>query len=206
MVKVAGLNIMDQDLTSRWAALIVKPRDSLTSTWVLIASGLKFLSCGRKKTLNYQKQLLRFPITRKERQVSETNRILIEIANEREHQKDKWGVLHDDHHSEEEWFGFIFERVRNCVRPDHLEPVTQRENVLRGVGTAATHAKQTHCEHGHEFTPEHTIIRRNGSRECRPCKQDRDALRYQAKVGSRPIRFRKSKVYSRTTSSLEGEK
>ena len=81
-------------------------------------------------------------------------------------------------------------RVRNCVRPDHLEPVTQRENVLRGVGTAATHAKQTHCDHGHEFTTPNTIIRKNGSRECRTCKPVRDARRYSLKVGGREVRGR----------------
>lgn len=42
-------------------------------------------------------------------------------------------------------------RNRKCVNPDHLEPVTHRENILRGVGTAASRARQTHCKHGHEF-------------------------------------------------------
>lgn len=36
-------------------------------------------------------------------------------------------------------------RVRCCVNPDHLEPVTIRTNVLRGVGIAAKNAQKTEC-------------------------------------------------------------
>lgn len=60
-------------------------------------------------------------------------------------------------------------RVRNCVNPAHLEPVTMRVNVLRGISPAAQHAQQTHCKHGHEFTPANTIKRTDGGRECRTC-------------------------------------
>lgn len=44
-------------------------------------------------------------------------------------------------------------RNRMCVRPDHLEAVTNRENVLRGVGISASNAKKTHCKRGHELEP-----------------------------------------------------
>jgi hypothetical protein len=40
-------------------------------------------------------------------------------------------------------------RNHGCVNPDHLEPVTLRENVLRGVGITAIEARQTHCKYGH---------------------------------------------------------
>ena len=40
-------------------------------------------------------------------------------------------------------------RNRWCCNPDHLEPVTRRENVLRGAGLAAMEAKKTHCDRGH---------------------------------------------------------
>ena len=66
-------------------------------------------------------------------------------------------------------------RTRCCVNPDHLEPVTQRENVLRGVGYAAQRAKATHCVNGHEFSPENTG-RFRGGRVCRACKRERMAL------------------------------
>jgi hypothetical protein len=60
-------------------------------------------------------------------------------------------------------------RNRKCVNPDHLEPVTNHENILRGEGGAGINARKTHCIHGHEFTPENTIIRSVGGRSCRIC-------------------------------------
>lgn len=48
-------------------------------------------------------------------------------------------------------------RVRNCVRPDHLEAVTQKENTAR--------ARKTHCIRGHEFTDGNT----HWVRTCRAC-------------------------------------
>lgn len=42
-------------------------------------------------------------------------------------------------------------RVRCCVNPDHLEPVTPRENVLRGDSSAAEFARRTHCKRGHRL-------------------------------------------------------
>ena len=42
-------------------------------------------------------------------------------------------------------------RNRKCVNPWHLEPVTNRENVLRGSGITAMQARQTHCKRGHAY-------------------------------------------------------
>jgi hypothetical protein len=61
-------------------------------------------------------------------------------------------------------------RVRTCVNPDHLEPVTNRENALRGASFVAQQAAQTHCLRGHEFTPENTYVWRT-SRVCRECRR-----------------------------------
>lgn len=58
-------------------------------------------------------------------------------------------------------------RVRNCVNPDHLEPVTLAENIRRGTQGDFQKAK-THCPQGHEYTPENTNIKR-GQRHCREC-------------------------------------
>lgn len=61
-------------------------------------------------------------------------------------------------------------RVRHCVRPKHLEAVTHRENVDRGV------TARTHCKNGHEFTSENTYQRTNHlggvTRICRTCKRE----------------------------------
>lgn len=63
-------------------------------------------------------------------------------------------------------------RVRRCINPDHLEPVTRQTNILRGIGPLVTKAKykaMTHCKRGHEFTPENTYRTKNGRRQCRAC-------------------------------------
>lgn len=61
-------------------------------------------------------------------------------------------------------------RVTRCVNPLHLEPVTQRENIMRSpVAIAAVNARKTHCKRGHEFTPENTIVHCGGKRACRTC-------------------------------------
>ena len=67
-------------------------------------------------------------------------------------------------------------RNRPCVRPDHLEPVTHTENVLRGESPQALNARKTHCSRGHEFTPENTGQQATG-RFCRACKRMTDARR-----------------------------
>lgn len=61
-------------------------------------------------------------------------------------------------------------RNRACVNPAHMEPVTQQENVLRGVGVGAINGAKTHCKWGHSLSGENIIIRSDG-RECRECKR-----------------------------------
>lgn len=64
-------------------------------------------------------------------------------------------------------------RNRSCVNPRHLEPVTDRANLLRGSTTwAARNAAKTHCIHGHEFTTENTR-QQGGKRFCRACGRDK---------------------------------
>lgn len=65
--------------------------------------------------------------------------------------------------------------VPACVRPGHLEAVTQRINVMRGRGLTAKNLAKTHCKHNHEFTPENTIRRpsRPHHRDCRECSNAR---------------------------------
>lgn len=66
-------------------------------------------------------------------------------------------------------------RNHACVNPEHLEAVTIAENVLRGNGAGARHARKTHCVYGHEFTPENTSTSRPGRRDCRACATARRA-------------------------------
>jgi hypothetical protein len=60
-----------------------------------------------------------------------------------------------------------------CVNPDHLEVVTHRENVLRGIGPAARNARKTHCKHGHPFDEGNTYTDKRGQRHCRSCARGR---------------------------------
>jgi hypothetical protein len=62
-------------------------------------------------------------------------------------------------------------RNRRCVNPTHLEPVTNRTNILRGVGFAAENAEKTACVNGHPFTDENTVVDRRGWRRCLICKK-----------------------------------
>jgi len=75
-------------------------------------------------------------------------------------------------------------RTRGCVNPAHLEPVTNRENVLRGDLPSASAARQmskTHCPKGHPYNAENTQHRADGARACRQCNRDRVKARYWAK-------------------------
>jgi hypothetical protein len=70
-------------------------------------------------------------------------------------------------------------RHRHCVNPAHLEPVTIRENLLRGETFQARNAAKTHCLRGHALSADNLTqsARRSGRRECRTCKNERIAER-----------------------------
>ena len=63
-------------------------------------------------------------------------------------------------------------RVRSCINPDHLQPVSNKVNILRGHGVGVVNAGKTHCPNGHEYI-EGQVYRWNGKRHCLLCKRDR---------------------------------
>ena len=60
-------------------------------------------------------------------------------------------------------------RNRRCVNPRHLEPVTHRENILRGASPKAVTWRTGICGRGHE--PDWIHNKRTGKRCCRECTQ-----------------------------------
>lgn len=69
-------------------------------------------------------------------------------------------------------------RVRRCVNPDHLEPVTRSVNLSRSPLMGNGNKPKPECKRGHVRTDENTYQRPNGnSRECRICMRDSERRR-----------------------------
>ena len=68
-------------------------------------------------------------------------------------------------------------RTRSCVNPEHLEPVTHRENIMRGEGLAANCARKTHCKNGHPLSGSNCRVRPDGGRRCLTCKRTKELRR-----------------------------
>lgn len=81
-------------------------------------------------------------------------------------------------------------RNRTCVNPSHMEVVSMKVNVLRGIGPSAINSRKTQCPQGHEYNPENTYVSKEGFRHCWECLKANE-------IKSRPARLeyfkRKSK-------------
>lgn len=69
-------------------------------------------------------------------------------------------------------------RNRACCNPDHLEPVTNWENLRRGESLTAVNAAKTACPAGHPYDDRNTLIKHRPStgqayRACRACNRER---------------------------------
>lgn len=73
-------------------------------------------------------------------------------------------------------------RVRACVNPDHLEPVTRSENLRRGH---FPNSAKTHCPKGHPYAGTNLRINSRGRRECVQCLRDSGRRRYHEKKAAR---------------------
>lgn len=62
-------------------------------------------------------------------------------------------------------------RIKSCVNPDHLRAVTHKFNME--VGATAV---RTHCNSGHEFTPENTSSH-HGYRRCKTCHREQERVK-----------------------------
>lgn len=59
-------------------------------------------------------------------------------------------------------------RVRCCVNPNHLEPVTAEVNRLRGYSMSVLNSRKTSCSQGHPLFGENLIVLPK-ERKCRAC-------------------------------------
>lgn len=73
-------------------------------------------------------------------------------------------------------------RVRACVNPSHLEPVTNLANSRRRfVFVKATLDERTHCWQGHLLDSRNTYTYPGHSNKCRRCHNESSARKYQRK-------------------------
>ena len=78
-------------------------------------------------------------------------------------------------------------RNRACVNPAHLEPVTCKENINRGMGPIVAGLRvssKTHCPSGHPYSGDNLRIGSTGDRRCRRCQRERDAARCKGRKAS----------------------
>ena len=71
---------------------------------------------------------------------------------------------------------------RRCINPEHLEPVSRRVNLRRGLGFIGQNARKTHCPKGHPYSGDNLKLRRRG-RDCRTCDLARKKLASQRAKG-----------------------
>ena len=80
-------------------------------------------------------------------------------------------------------------RVRCCVNPWHLESVTRRENLRRGMGFPAIYSRRTNCPRGHPYLGSNCIEEMDRGyihRRCRICKNARQ-FRYNRRVRGKEV-------------------
>ena len=78
-------------------------------------------------------------------------------------------------------FGYIADSLQvhhrceiyNCVAPKCLEQIEGVLNNELSSSPSAINKRKTECIRGHRFTKENTYFRKDGSRECKICRNER---------------------------------
>lgn len=65
-------------------------------------------------------------------------------------------------------------RVRHCVNPAHLEPVTNKENTARGINFIAVNIRKTNCSNCGDLL----TLCAEGQRRCMSCRRKNKNKRY----------------------------
>ena len=118
--------------------------------------------------------------------------------------EDGYGIFWIDHYHNIRAHRYLYELVKGkipdglvidhlcrnpkCVNPNHLEAVTNKENLLRGNGFGGVNSRKTHCKRGHELTPENIYggIKGRG-RDCKLCKAVTRNERHQRRLACRSL-------------------
>ena len=70
--------------------------------------------------------------------------------------------------------GFVIDHLcRNglCFNIEHLEAVSNKENILRGFGACAINKRKTRCIRGHKLLPPNLLKSNRNKRVCRKCNK-----------------------------------
>lgn len=63
-------------------------------------------------------------------------------------------------------------RVKLCVNPDHLEPVTQQTNMHRAMVPSLIAHRKGQCTKGHPLNVPDNYVRPDGYISCRTCRRE----------------------------------
>lgn len=76
-------------------------------------------------------------------------------------------------------------RTPPCCNPEHLEPVTPRENTMRSpIAVASVNAGKTQCSQGHLLSGSNLRVDAHGGRQCRTCGIAASRRGYAAATGA----------------------
>lgn len=74
-----------------------------------------------------------------------------------------------------------------CVNPEHLEPVTQAENLARGANRWVLQRRSGKCMRGHDLTDDNVYVvpAKPNSRACVTCTRERRKQRWLRELAAR---------------------
>lgn len=95
-----------------------------------------------------------------------------------------------------------------CVRPDHMEAISEHDRQPHSRGPAAENAAKTHCVHGHALRGGNLYVDPEGKRKCRACMRDiqeRRKERFNGRSRPKPDRDTLSADLEEYTATALGE-